>query len=97
MSRIKATDKFEHVNLPHFYEYVRVDNTDTFGPSYTFQNAKGDYFTLYVWKGGEYRFLDDNFPGQRRAFNSKIPIRTFAEFEMDLRRMKIEIPKRRIP
>ena len=64
---------------------------------YNFSNKKGDYLEIIVFDDGkQLRFIDDNYPLPRRFFNTDLPYSSLEDFENDLKRMKIEIPKRKI-
>ena len=64
--------------------------------TYIFGNEKGHYLEVMVCdENKQYRFIDDNFPFPRRFFNTDIPICSIEDFEADLKRMRIELPKRK--
>ena len=77
------------------YVYSRR-SPDTNGSNrYTFQNEKGDYLEIIVFnEQQEMHLILDNFPRQRKHFKTSVPMRNLHDFEADLRRMGIEVPKR---
>jgi hypothetical protein len=52
-------------------------------------NEKGDYLEIIDLGQGETRFIHDNFPMQRRFFNSNIPYNSINDFIHDMQRMGI--------
>lgn len=92
----RAMGKSRIIKILEQYENSRVKK-DPLGVCYCFANAHCDYLELYVWEDGkELRFIDDNFPLPRRCFSTNVPVLTIEDFENDLKRMKIEIPKRKV-
>jgi len=87
--------EFKHEQLPELYEGVRVGNA-TMGVCYIFSDIKGDFMEVYILDGfREWRFVIDNFPMQRKIFNSNLPYRSIEDFENDLSRIGIEKLKRK--
>lgn len=52
-------------------------------------NEKGDYLEIMDLGQGETRFIHDNFPMQRRFFNTNIPYTSIEDFTNDMLRMNI--------
>lgn len=87
--------EFTHEKLPDIYEGVRKGNAMT-GVGYVFSNSKGDFMELFVIDSRtEFRFVIDNYPRQRKIFMTNLPYRSIEDFEHDLVRMGVEIPKRK--
>lgn len=78
------------------FEGVQVFNNDSLSTKYILKLSNNDNLEVYVFKSdkNEVRFIHDNFPGQRRFFNTNIPYTSIEDFEMDLKRMKIELPNK---
>ena len=87
--------KFNHNEIPNIYEKVDIKEDRFEGFRYTFFGEKNsDYFYLIVHKERGYGYYHDNFPAPKKYFSSDIPIKTFEDFERDLERMNIPVPKR---
>lgn len=88
--------EFSHDKLPDIYEGVRKGNAIMTGVGYIFSNSKGDFMELFVIDSRtEFRFVIDNYPRQRKLFMTNLPYRSIEDFEHDLVRMGVEIPKRK--
>jgi hypothetical protein len=85
--------EFKHENLIEYYEDVRTMTRSVIGTGYIFSSREkgGDFMELIVIDNmNEYRFVIDNYPGQRKIYSTNIPYRSFEEFENDLERMRIK-------
>ena len=83
--------------IADYYERAEVrDWRGADGKKLVLRNEKGDYAEVMLFaENREWRFMLDNFPFQRKFFASNIPINTIEEFESDLNRMGIPLPKRK--
>lgn len=74
----------------------KVITDDVLLNKYVFRNSQGDYLEIFQFLSDkrEIRFVHDNFPGQRRFFSTNIPYSSVNDFESDLNRMGIELPKK---
>lgn len=88
-------ERLEYVKFMEVYEGVRISNYPMAEESYIFTDKGSDYLKVLITNENKTLiFVDDNFPAPRRAFSSDIPITSISEFENDLKRMNIKIPKR---
>ncbi len=88
-------ERLNFKDFPTIYKDCRESTHQSFvKESYIFHQNGADYLEVYVLDENNIRYIDDNFPGQRRFFNSNIPIRSIDDFESDLIRMRIKLPER---
>lgn len=86
-----------NIDILDSYHNSGIHDIAMSGKRYVFSNNQGDYLEVIAYgeRLEEVRFIHDNFPMKRRAFSTNIPYANLDEFEVDLKRMKIEIPKRK--
>lgn len=87
--------EFDINKLPDYYYGVRKGNSIN-SESFYFSDVKGNYLEIHKIGKNDLRFVHDNFPGNRRFFSTNIPYQNIEQFEADLVRMNIPIPKRKI-
>lgn len=88
--------KIERLNPDLFIEAYGAEKREkALYTSFMFRNETGDYLELMAYDEHKtYTIIEDNFPFPRRSFTSNVPIESLEDFESDLKRMRIEIPKR---
>jgi hypothetical protein len=84
-------NKINFDDIMNTYIGFRKTRTDN---GLIYSNDKCDFYEIYDLDENEYRFIIDNFPFPRRFYNTNIPWLSIEDFENDLKRMKIEIPKK---
>lgn len=83
---------FDHKEILTYFKGVRVGNSP-FGVCYIFSNTNGSDFMELIVFNNKYKFIIDNYPRQRKFFDTDIPYRNMQDFESDLERMDIKLIK----
>jgi len=87
--------KFEPNALVTLFENIRTGVSQTLGISYVVFSEKGDsaQIACFEHEGSptEWRFFIDNFPGQKKYYQTNLPYPDVETFISDMKRIGIEL------
>jgi hypothetical protein len=87
--------KFESNELVTLFENIRAGISQTLGISYVVFSENGDTAQIicieHEGSSNEWRFFIDNFPGQKKYYQTNFPYPDVGTFISDMKRIGIEL------
>jgi hypothetical protein len=85
-------ENFNHEQIPELFKNVIAGKSDTaWGVRYVVKGLAGDVAEIVLLDKNEWRFIIDNYPGQRKFYQTNFPFRSAIEFYNDMKRIGINL------